>query len=276
MPIIDHLETLMSLCGVSYKLELEVDCMSYQMEGKVAVVTGATSGIGRASVLDFATHGVNVVASGRREELGAELLAEAQGLPGEVIFLRADVTIAEDVENLITTAVSEYGHIDYAFNNAGGARNIGRLHEISDDDWNHYSDTFLKSVWRCMKHEVAHMLLNGSGVIINNASTAGLFSSDNAPYTAVKHGVVGLTKAASRQYKGEGLRFNAVCPGWIETEMTSGWRDNPMAESEIRSQQSVQRIGAPEEVAALVRWMCSDEAAYITGVAWLIDGGISA
>ena len=250
--------------------------MSLQMDGKVAVVTGATSGIGRASVLDFAKHGVNVVAAGRRAERGAELVAEAQGLPGQVTFIRADVTIEEDVENLITTAVSEYGHIDYAFNNAGGARDIGRLHEMSNEDWDDYSDTFLKSVWRCMKYEVAHMLLNGSGVIINNASTAGLFSSGNPAYVAVKHGVVGLTKAASRQYKGEGLRFNAVCPGWIETEMTSGWRDNPIAESEIKFQQSVQRIGAPEEVAALVRWMCSDEAAYITGVAWLIDGGISA
>ena len=250
--------------------------MPQQMDGKVAVVTGATSGIGRASVLDFASHGVNVVASGRREDRGAELVGEAQGLPGKVIFLRADVTIAADVEKLIATAVSEYGHIDYAFNNAGGERDIGRLHEMSEEDWDHYSDTFLKSVWRCMKHEIAQMLLNGSGVIINNASNAGLFSSGTAPYVAVKHGVVGLTKAASRQYKGEGLRFNAVCPGWIETEMTSGWQDDPVAEAEIRSQQSVQRIGTPEEVAALVRWMCSDEAAYITGVAWLIDGGISA
>ena len=250
--------------------------MPHQMDGKVAVVTGATSGIGRASVLDFATHGVNVVASGRREDRGADLVEEAQGLLGKVIFLRTDVTIAEDVENLITTAVSEFGHIDYAFNNAGGMGTIGKLHEMSDGDWDHYSDTFLKSVWRCMKHEIAHMLLNGSGVIINNASTAGLFSSDNALYAAVKHGVVGLTKSASRQYMGEGLRFNAICPGWIETEMTSGWQDSPMQESQIRTQQSVQRIGAPQEVAALVRWMCSDEAAYITGVAWLIDGGLHA
>lgn len=250
--------------------------MTEQMAGKSAVVTGATSGIGRASVLDFAKHGVNVVASGRREDRGAELVSEAQGLPGRVIFVRANVTLAADVENLMAKAEAEFGQIDYAFNNAGGSINTGRIHEMSEEDWDHYSDTYLKSVWRCMKYQIAHMLPRGSGVIINNASTSGLSSSDNAAYSAVKHGVVGLTRSTSRQYKGEGLRFNAVCPGWVETEMTAGWQDNPVKREEVVSQQHIQRIGEPEEVAALVRWMCSDEAAYITGVAWLIDGGISA
>ena len=250
--------------------------MTQSMQGKTAVVTGATSGIGWATVLDFAQQGINVVASGRRENRGAALLAEAQALPGKVIFVRTDVTVAADVENLIAKAIAEFGQIDYAFNNAGGSMDTGRIHEMSEENWDHYSDTYLKSVWRCMKYEIAHMLPNGSGVIINNASTSGLSSSENAAYSAVKHGVVGLTKSASRQYRGEGLRFNAVCPGWVETEMTAGWQDNPVKKEEVVSQQHIQRIGEPAEVANLVRWMCSDEAAYVTGVAWLIDGGISA
>jgi NAD(P)-dependent dehydrogenase (short-subunit alcohol dehydrogenase family) len=225
-------------------------------------------------VVDFAKNGANVVASGRREDRGAELVEETQGLPGDVIFVRADVTVAKDVENLMSSAVSEFGRIDYAFNNAGGFRPVGRLHEYSDEDWDHYSDTFLKSVWRCMKHEIEHMLPNQSGVIINNASVAGLVGVSHAAYVATKHGVVGLTKAATKEYAGEGLRFNAVCPGWIDTEMTAGWKDD--LKSFVYSRQSVKRPGESEEVAALVRWMCSEEAAFVSGVAWAIDGGLTA
>ena len=250
--------------------------MTQSMENNVAVVTGATSGIGRACVVDFAINRINVVASGRREDRGAELVEETQGLPGDVIFVRADVTVAEDVENLMSSAVSEFGRIDYAFNNAGGGLKVGRLHEYSEEEWDHYSDTFLKSVWRCMKHEIEHMLPNKSGVIINNASVAGLVGSSLGAYAAMKYGVVGLTKTATRQYAGEGLRFNAVCPGWIDTEMTAGLKDDADMKSRIFSRQSVKRLGESAEVASLVRWMCSDEAAFVSGVAWPIDGGLTA
>ena len=164
--------------------------MTQSVQAKIAIVTGATSGIGRASVVDFARHGVNVVASGRREDRGAELVEETQGLPGDVIFVRADVTVAEDVENLMSSAVSEFGRIDYAFNNAGGGKPPVQLHQYSDEDWDHYSDTFLKSVWRCMKHEIEHMLPNQSGVIINNASIAGLVGSSLGAYAVMKYGEV--------------------------------------------------------------------------------------
>ena len=254
------------------------------MKNKNAVVTGATSGIGRATVVDFATHGVNVVASGRREDRGAELVEETRALPGKVIFVRADVTVAEDVENLMKSVVSEFGRIDYAFNNAGGGASAAlrgsgerlRLHEYTDEVWDHFSDTFLKSVWRCMKLEIEHMLPNGSGVIINNASVAGIRGSPLGAYAAMKHGVVGLTRTAKHQYAGEGLRFNVVCPGWIDTEMTEGWKENEELRSRLFASQSVKRPGEPEEVAALVRWMCSDEAAFVDGVAWAIDGGLTA
>ena len=125
-----------------------------------------------------------------------------------------------------------------------------------------------------MKHQIEHMLPNQSGVIINNASVAGLVGAGNAAYTAMKHGVVGLTKAATKQYAGEGLRFNAVCPGWIDTELTADWKEDPDRKSRLYARQSIKRYGEPGEVAALVRWMCSDEAAFVTGVAWTIDGGL--
>ena len=249
--------------------------MTQSMKNKIAVVTGATSGIGRATVVDFATHGVNVVASGRREDRGAELVEETHALPGDVIFVRADVTVAEDVENLMKGAVSEFGRIDYAFNNAGGRLTVERLHEYSEEEWDHFSDTYLKSVWRCMKREIEQMLPNQSGVIINNASVTGIRGSPFGAYAAMKHGVVGLTKTATKQYAGEGLRFNAVCPGWIDTEMTEDWKENEEIKSRLFARQSVKRPGEPEEVAALVRWMCSDEAAFVDGVAWAIDGGLT-
>lgn len=247
--------------------------MAHSLQGKTVVVTGATSGIGRATVLEFATHGANVVASGRRETLGAELVLETRELPGEVVFVRADVTVANDVENLIEATVGTFGRLDYAFNNAGGTMPRKLLHEYTDEDWDFYSDTFLKSVWRCMKHEIEHMLPNGAGVIINNSSTVGVIGSRNAAYSAMKHGVIGLTKAATRQYEGVGIRFNAVLPGLIETEMTGAWQNDPERMEAALKQQSVKRIGEAREVAALVRWMCSDEAAFVTGVAWPIDGG---
>ena len=233
---------------------------------------------------DFTTHGVNVVASGRREERGAELVQETQGLSGKVVFVRADVTVAEDVENLMKSTVSEFGRIDFAFNNAGGGLSIAwresgehpRLHEYTDEVWDHFSDTFLKSVWRCMKHEIEYMLPNRSVVIINNASVAGIRGGPLGAYAAMNHGVVGLTRTAKSQYAGEALRFNAVCPGWIDTEMTADWKENEDFKSRLFSVQSVKRPGEPEEVAALVRWMCSDEAAFVDGVAWAIDGGLSA
>jgi NAD(P)-dependent dehydrogenase (short-subunit alcohol dehydrogenase family) len=246
------------------------------MQGKTAIVTGATSGIGRASVIDFARHGVNVVASGRRQERGDELVAETQELPGSVIFVKADITVAKDVEAIMSIAVSEFERIDYAFNNAGGLITTGRLHEYSEEQWDHYSDTFLKSVWRCMKHEIEHMLPNKSGVIINNASSAGLVGTAHGAYGAMKHGVVGLTKTATKQYPGEGIRFNAVCPGWIDTEMAAPLVADPAVQEFFYARQSMKRAGTPEEVAALVRWMCSDEAAFVSGVAWAIDGGLIA
>ena len=246
-----------------------------EKQDRTAVVTGATSGIGWATVVDFATHGVNVVAAGRREDRGAVLVEATRGLPGEVAFVRADVTVAGDVERLIASAVSTFGRLDYAFNNAGASIAVGRLHEYTEEQWDFFSDTLFKSVWRCMKHEIEHMLPNRAGVIINNASIAGLVGGGSGAYSAMKHGVVGLTRTATKQYADDGLRINAVCPGWIDTDITAGWEEDPKRTAYMYSRQSIRRPGRPEEVAALVRWLCSDEASFVAGVAWPLDGGFT-
>lgn len=250
--------------------------MTFEKQHRTAVVTGATSGIGWATAIEFATHGVNVVAAGRREDRGAALVEATRGLPGEVAFVRADVTVGEDVERLMASAVSTFGRLDYAFNNAGASLALGRMHEYTEEQWDFLSDSLLKSVWRCMKYEITHMLPSRFGVIINNASIAGIVGGGSGGYSAMKHGVVGLTKSATKQYADDGLRFNAVCPGWIDTDMTAGWEDDPKRSAYMYTRQSIKRPGRPEEVAALVRWMCSDDAAFVTGVAWPIDGGFTA
>ena len=245
-----------------------------RFSGKVALVTGATSGMGWATALRFAGDGANVIATGRRAERGEELARAASDLPGELHFVQADVTDPTEVEASVAAATERFGGLDYAFNNAGGGRQVGRLHEYSDEDWDHYQDTFLKSVWRYMKHEIEAMLPKQSGVIINNASVAGLMGAPNAAYTTAKHGVVGLTKAASRQYADDRIRFNAVCPGWIDTEMTADWKDDDERREMFFKFQSVKRWGEADEVASLVLWLCSDEAAFVNGVAWQVDGGL--
>ena len=232
--------------------------MTLEKQDRAAVVTGATSGIGWATVVDFATHGVNVVAAGRREDRGAVLVEATRGLPGEVAFVRADVTVAGDVQRLIASAVSTFGRLEY-----------------TEEQWDFFSDTLFKSVWRCMKHEIEHMLPNRAGVIINNASIAGLVGGGSGAYSAMKHGVVGLTRTATKQYADDGLRINAVCPGWIDTDITAGWEEDPKRTAYMYSRQSIRRPGRPEEVAALVRWLCSDEAAFVAGVAWPLDGGFT-
>lgn len=244
-----------------------------RFDGKVAYVTGATSGMGWATALRFAEDGANVVATGRRAERGADLVEQASRLAGAIEFIQADVTNPADVAASVTAAVERFGRLDYAFNNAGAVRPVGRLHEYSEDDWDHYHDSFLKSVWRCMKHEIEHMLPNNSGVIVNNSSIAGLFGYPNPGYAAAKHGVIGLTKAASRQYAGEGIRFNVVCPGWIDTEMTSDWKHDDERRERILGRQTIKRWGESEEVANLTTWLCSDEAAFVNGAVWPVDGG---
>ncbi|MEE8045982.1 MAG: SDR family oxidoreductase, partial [Dehalococcoidia bacterium] len=224
--------------------------------------------------------GANVVATGRRAERGAELEAEGSNLPGSIVFVQGDVKIADDVKRMVGTAIDRFGSLDFAFNNAGGSTKSesaqGRLHLYEEEDWDDYSDMYLKSVWRCMKHEIEVMLPAGRGVIVNTSSIAGLVGIPNAAYTAAKHGVNGLTKSASQQYAGEGLRFIAICPGWIDTEMMAGAKENEALSTYLLDRSSVKRPGEASEIASLVKWLCSEGAAFVDGAIWPIDGGFTA
>jgi len=250
-----------------------------EFEGKVGLVTGATSGIGRATAIEFAAAGASVVATGRRLERGQELEAEAVNLPGTIHFVQSDVMVADDVKRMVVTAVDKFGGLDFAFNNAGGAQgaNTGstRLHEFSEYQWDYLSDMFLKSVWRSMKHEIEVMLPAGRGTIVNNASVLGIRGGAFAGYSAMKHGVVGLTRSAAKTYAGEGMRFNVVCPGWIDTEMTDGWRENEQISTSLLARQTIKRPGEPREIASMVKWLCSDDASFVDGATMTVDGGLT-
>ena len=253
--------------------------MAHPLNGKVAVVSGGNSGIGRATALLLAARGAAVIVAARRVAEGEAVVAEIEAAGGRAVFQPTDVTRAGDVAAMVQRAVDDYGRLDIAFNNAGSgaAAPAGRLHERDDAYWDHYSDTFLKSVFLAMQAELSVMLDQGGGVIVNNASIAGLIAHPNNPiYSAMKFGVVGLTRAAAMQYGEGNIRINAVCPGWIETPMTAGWKDHPELINQLLSQQAMKRPGRPEEVASLVAWLAEDGAGFMHGAAIPVDGGLMA
>ena len=249
--------------------------MVAQFSGKVALVTGAGSGIGRASALAFARAGANVVVADVAVDGGEETVQRIKDAGGEASFVVADVSKADDVRSLVQRVVETYGRLDYAHNNAGLLSRGGLTHECPEEVWALVLAVNLTGVWLCMKYEIAAMLAQGDGgAIVNTASVAGLVGGVASNYVASKHGVVGLTKNAALEYAQQAIRVNAVCPGVIETPMiTATFASDPGREARFRAAEPIGRFGTAEEVAAAVVWLCSDAASFVTGIAMPVDGG---
>ncbi len=250
--------------------------MTQSLKDKVALVTGGSSGIGRASALAFAREGARVVVADIAVAGGEETVRMIRAAGGESIFVRTDVSRATEVEAMVNRAVETYGRLDCAHNNAGVEESPqNTTADCTEEDWDRIVTINLKGVWLCLKYEIPQMLRQGSGAIVNTASIFGMVSMAKRPaYTASKHGVVGLTKTAALDCAGAGIRVNAVCPGIIHTPMVERvWVGSPEAEAQTKAMEPVGRLGTPEEVAEAVVWLCSDAASFITGHPLAVDGG---
>jgi len=243
--------------------------------GKVAFVTGAANGIGRATALAFAREGASVVATDISEQGVQETARLVVGAGGRALAVRCDVSRAEDVKATLDEAVEAFGRLDVAFNNAGVEQPIKPAADLTEEAWDRIIGIDLRGVFLCMKHEIPLMLRHGGGAIVNTSSGAGVKGiAGQAAYCAAKFGVVGLTKAAALDYAKAGIRVNAVCPGIIETPMMDRFSGGtPEGRERVIAQEPVGRMGTPEEIAAAVLWLCSDTAAFVVGHAMVVDGG---
>ncbi|HVZ06904.1 glucose 1-dehydrogenase [Rhodopila sp.] len=250
------------------------------LQGKVALVTGGGNGIGRETALVMAREGARVAVADYEATAAEETVGLINKAGGQAISLSGDVTRAADVKAMVDGATAAYGRLDCAFNNAGIAGHqvdsVGQMtHEWSEASFDRMIQVNLKGVWLCMKLEVPAMLANGGGVIVNTASIAGLVGlKGSSAYVASKHGVIGLTKTAAMEYAQQGIRVNAVCPGFIETRMTAPSR--PTRGEAVIARTPLGRYGEPNDIAEMVTYLCSDRAKYITGAAYEVDGGWTA
>ena len=252
--------------------------MAGRVDGKVAMLTGAGSGIGRATALAFAREGAKVVVADIVVAGGEETVRMIKAAGGEAIFVKTDVTKAAEVEALVKKTVETYGRVDCAFNNAGIEGEMALTADCTEENWDRVVNIDLKGVWLCMKYEIPQMLKQGGGAIVNTASVAGLVGFQGIPaYVASKHGVNGLTKTAALEYAKSGIRVNAVCPGVIHTPMVERFFSaNPQASEAMSALEPVGRLGKPEEIAEAVLWLCSDAASFVTGLPMAVDGALTA
>lgn len=252
--------------------------MAGRLAGKVALVTGGASGIGRATALAFAREGAKLVVADRQAEGGQQTAHLITENGAEATFVQVDVTSATAVEALISQTIATYGRLDCAHNNAGISGGGGAFTADYDEAmWHQVLAVNLTGVWLCMKYEIPQMLQHGGGVIVNTASVAGLIGARGlAAYVASKHGVVGLTKTAALEYAQRGIRVNCVCPGVIHTPMTARGLSDPQRRAQIIASEPLGRVGTPEEVAEAVVWLCSEAASFVTGHTMTVDGGFVA
>jgi NAD(P)-dependent dehydrogenase (short-subunit alcohol dehydrogenase family) len=254
--------------------------MRRNMQGKVALVTGGGSGIGRATALAFAQQGVRVIVADITAESGEETVRQIREVGGDALFIKTDVSDAPQVKTMVDRTVDLFGRLDYAFNNAAITQPAWTLDQQTEEGFDRIMKINVKSVWLCMKYEIPQMLKNG-GAIVNTSSAGGLVGLARLSiYTASKHAVIGLTKAAALEYARQGIRVNAVCPGTVETPMVDEYirqaGNDPTVMDPLREAHPIGRTGRPEEVAGAVLWLCSEEASFVTGTALPVDGGYTA
>ena len=249
-----------------------------EFEGKVALVTGGGSGIGRATALAFARDGARVVIGNRNVQRGEETVSMIRAAGGTASFRRTDVLVAADIEALVKHAVSEYGGLDLVFNNAGIEGEPRPLAEQTEANYDAVMDINVKGVWLSMKYEIPRMLDQGGGAIVNCSSVAGVIGFPGIGiYSASKHAVIGLTKAAALEYSAQGIRVNAVNPAVIDTEMVDRLADGMnMKKDDLTTFHPIGRLGRVEEVAEAVLWLCSDKASFVIGHSLMVDGGFTA
>ena len=251
----------------------------YGMAGRVALVTGGGSGIGRAAALRFARAGARVLVSDISPEGGDETVRLITDSGGEATFIPADVSLEADVARLVEATIERYGRLDCAHNNGGIEGPLSTVVDLSEDDWDRVIDVNLKGVWWCLKYEIPAMLAQGGGAIVNTGSVSGLkgFPPLLPAYVASKFGVVGLSAVAARHYASQGIRINAICPGAIDTPMLDRIGEGAARLGvSLVAENPAGRLGSPAEVAEAVVWLCSDAASFITGQTLTIDGGFLA
>tara|TARA_R110000868_G_scaffold194297_3_gene439690 strand:- start:454 stop:1209 length:756 start_codon:yes stop_codon:yes gene_type:complete len=247
--------------------------MSKIFENKVAIVTGGASGIGQTTAIEFAKKGAKVVVADISD--GTTTIEAIRELGGDAIYVKTNVTKAEDVKRMVDTAVETYGHLDFAFNNAGIEKAGNLPHEYEESDFDKIYEVNLKGVWLCIKYEAEQMLKQGKGIIVNTSSNLGLVAAIHDPaYVATKHGVIGLTKQAGWAYGKMGIRVNCVCPGVIRTPLLEkSLEEDPAIKQLVNATLVMGRLGETIDVANAVLWLCSDKSDFINATALPIDGG---
>lgn len=251
--------------------------MNRRFEGKSVIVTGAGSGIGRAAALAYAAEGASLIVADIDERNGRETVSQLYELGAPAEFIRVDVSRAADCAAMVALAVSRYGRLDVAFNNAGINLAVAPIADVDDAQWERIVAINLTGVFLCMKHEIPVMKRNGGGAIVNTASVGGVIGTAGVTaYCATKHGVVGLTKSAALDHIEDGIRINALCPGGTRTAMLAEWFKDPEVEKTATAATPIGRMADPAEIARSVLFLTCEESSFMVGHALIVDGGLTA